>query len=172
MNMFEHYQKTVTENYTNFKGKATREEFRSFFLVHTLIPILMLIIASLQYFFLQKYLVKDLNFRSTEFWALFFRIYWTYLLITLLPRLAVWVRRARDLGLNVWVLISSTLPLILLAPILHYSIQDMVIIDMKNWAIGNTPVRADYAVALLAVAPYAIMYIILLTKKNKAKAKK
>ena len=83
----------VLQKYAVFDGRATRSEFWLFALIQ-------LIIFTLLY---------ALSFVVGE-WLL--AVYFLYLLATLLPTLAVTVRRLHDSGRNGWYILVALIPLV------------------------------------------------------------
>ncbi|WP_346881405.1 DUF805 domain-containing protein [uncultured Algibacter sp.] len=82
------YLKVVKENYANFQGRARRQEYWMFTLFHLI-------------FFYALIFISGLLVALTESAALVF-IYVIYVLATLVPALAVAVRRMHDVGKSGW----------------------------------------------------------------------
>jgi len=87
----EWYLKVVRDNYANFNGRASRQEYWMFFLFN----IIFAIVAGLVDVFL------GLGF-----------VYLLYVLALFIPGLAVGVRRLHDVGKSGWFLLISLIPLV------------------------------------------------------------
>lgn len=96
---------SITLNYFNFKGYASRKEYGSFLLFST--------VASVLSFTLDNLIIADILYSSSNyFWELYYQGYDFYPLTTLLifysilPSLSIQSRRLRDAGYNpAWLLI-------------------------------------------------------------------
>jgi uncharacterized membrane protein YhaH (DUF805 family) len=96
--MIEWYKKVVFENYANFSGRARRSEYWYFLLMNMIIAIVAIIIDS----------VSGLNIAPLPYGY----VYIGYALLTLLPGLAVAVRRLHDVGKSGWFILISFIPFI------------------------------------------------------------
>lgn len=85
----------VLKKYTQFNGRATRQEFWMFSLFHAIFLILALILDN----------VLGINFQ--DFYGI---IYFLYIIGTALPSLAVSVRRLHDIGYSGWWFLLITIP--------------------------------------------------------------
>ena len=88
----EWYLKVVRDNYANFNGRASRQEYWMF----TLFNIIFVVVA----------MVVD------GVLGLGFIIYMLYMLAVLIPGIAVFVRRMHDIGKSGWWFFISLIPLI------------------------------------------------------------
>ena len=86
------YLKVVRDNYANFNGRASRQEYWMF----TLFNIIFVVVA----------MVVD------GVLGLGFIIYMLYMLAVLIPGIAVFVRRMHDIGKSGWWFFISLIPLI------------------------------------------------------------
>tara|TARA_Y100000814_G_C12232995_1_gene368965 strand:+ start:21 stop:407 length:387 start_codon:yes stop_codon:yes gene_type:complete len=83
------YLKVIQNNYANFNGRACRKEYWMFFLIHMLFLITWMIIG----------IINDSPL-----------IFGIYILITIIPNLAVTVRRLHDINKSGWFLLISFIP--------------------------------------------------------------
>ena len=88
----EWYLKVIRDNYANFNGRASRQEYWMF----TLFNIIFVVVA----------MVVD------GVLGLGFIIYMLYMLAVLIPGIAVFVRRMHDIGKSGWWFFISLIPLI------------------------------------------------------------
>lgn len=96
--MIEWYKKVVFENYANFKGRARRSEYWYFVLANMIVAIIAMIIDK----------VAGLNFEPLPYG-------WLYIanaLFTIVPGLAVAVRRLHDIGKSGWFFLIILIPFI------------------------------------------------------------
>ena len=91
MNMIDYAKKAVLENYANFNGRATRPEYWWFALFNFIIGI-------------------GLNILSLTV-PLLGIVALLYSLATLIPNIAVGVRRLHDIGKSGWFLLVALIPL-------------------------------------------------------------
>ena len=96
--MIEWYKKVVFENYANFSGRAKRSEYWYFSLLNLIIT---LIAAVIDY-------VSGINFYPLPYGPFFVIV----ALATLLPSLAVSVRRLHDVGKSGWYYFITLIPII------------------------------------------------------------
>lgn len=85
------YLKVVKEHYTDFKGRARRQEFWMFTLINAIIGVAIGLIGGL----------IGLGW-----------LYYIYCLAVLIPGLAVFVRRLHDTGRSGWWIFIALIPLI------------------------------------------------------------
>ncbi len=96
--MIEWYKKVVFENYANFSGRARRSEYWYFLLANLIVGIIAGIIDN----------VAGINFAPIPYG-------WLYLanaLFTIIPGLAVAVRRLHDVGKSGWFFFIVLIPFI------------------------------------------------------------
>src|SRR5690606_33876518 len=94
----EWYLKVVRDNYANFEGRARRKEYWMFYLFNMI-------------FLLGLLLIAIMIIAATEFfWAMALPI--LYVLATLVPTLAVSVRRLHDTNKSGWYYLVSFIPYI------------------------------------------------------------
>lgn len=91
------------KNYFNFTGRSRRKEFWLFILFHYLFIFLIT--------FLVFFLTRDL-YESDETNYVYVVIICTYLLLTLIPSIAITVRRLHDSGKSGWWLLLNFIPYI------------------------------------------------------------
>lgn len=99
--MIEWYKKVVFENYANFEGRARRSEYWYFTLANLLIVMVFVISGAI--------------FMGTEMEAIgtvFFVLAAIYVLATIVPNLAVTVRRLHDINKSGWYYLVSWIPYI------------------------------------------------------------
>lgn len=96
--MFQWYKKVVFENYVNFSGRARRSEYWYFALFNFLLAIVAIVVDN----------VLGLNFEEGSGGP----FYLLFLLGTLLPGLAVMVRRLHDQNKSGWYVLIILVPLI------------------------------------------------------------
>lgn len=92
------YIKTITENYVKFEGRARRQEYWMFYLFHIII------------IFLLGFLMNIFEDSTTSLILGAFLI--VYFIATLLPSLAITVRRLHDTGKSGWYYLFSFIPYI------------------------------------------------------------
>lgn len=93
------YLKVLKEHYTDFTGRARRQEYWMFTLFQIMFVIVAVVLDS----------VLGLSFSSGTPYGW---IYLIYILATFLPSLAVAVRRLHDVGKSGWFYLISLIPLI------------------------------------------------------------
>lgn len=103
--MIDWYKKVVFENYANFSGRARRSEYWYFVLCNGLISLI---------FYIPLLVTGGLspNENPGVFFWLFYGILMLYSLATLIPALAVTVRRLHDVGKSGWFLLIYLIPLV------------------------------------------------------------
>ena len=101
--MIEWYKKVVFENYANFKGRARRSEYWYFTLAQILILISLIVIGAL----LGSFFDNALGGLITGY-----MIYSFYSLATIIPTLAVVVRRLHDVGKSGWFYFIVLIPVV------------------------------------------------------------
>jgi uncharacterized membrane protein YhaH (DUF805 family) len=104
-----HWYLEVLRKYAVFAGRARRQEYWMFVLISTLLPILAMILAGA--------LGMQMGNGATVLLAV-------YYVVTLLPSIAVWVRRLHDTGRSGWWVLASFVPLIGTIALLVFSLQD------------------------------------------------
>ena len=92
----------VLKNYANFNGRARRSEYWFFVLFNLIFALVAMGIDN----------VLHSNFTIGEIPLPYGYVYLTYGLATLIPGLAVAVRRLHDVGKSGWMLLVSLIPLI------------------------------------------------------------
>ena len=100
-NMLDWWKKVVLENYANFKGRARRAEYWNFVLLNFLIIIPFYILAFV-----------GSSMDSTLLSTLGFGVYGLAVLGTIIPSLAVAVRRLHDINKSGWYYFICLIPLI------------------------------------------------------------
>lgn len=94
----EWYLKVVRDNYANFEGRARRKEYWMFYLFHMIFLVGLLMIAIM------------ISAATDFFWSMALPI--LYFLATLIPYLAVCVRRLHDTNKSGWYYLVSFIPYI------------------------------------------------------------
>ncbi|MCG1036795.1 DUF805 domain-containing protein [Polaribacter sargassicola] len=92
------YLKVLKDNYSNFNGRARRKEFWMFILFQYIATIVFVIIFA--------FIGDLLNSPAIMF------ISYVYILATIIPSLAVTVRRLHDVGKSGWYYFVSIIPVI------------------------------------------------------------
>ena len=88
----EWYLKVVRDNYANFNGRASRQEYWMFVLFNIIFAVVAMVVDGVL--------------------GLEFIIYMLYMLAVLIPGIAVFVRRMHDIGKSGWWFFISLIPLI------------------------------------------------------------
>ena len=88
----EWYLKVVKDNYANFNGRASRQEYWMFTLFNIIFAVVAMVVDGVL--------------------GLGFIIYMLYMLAVLIPGIAVFVRRMHDIGKSGWWFFISLIPLI------------------------------------------------------------
>jgi len=89
---------SVLKNYANFSGRARRTEYWMFFLFNFIVGIIAIVLD---------------NFLGLTMGGLPYGVlYFIYALVTIIPGIAVTVRRLHDVGKSGWMLFISLIPLI------------------------------------------------------------
>lgn len=114
----------VLRKYSRFRGRARRQEFWWFTLFHSLAIVLLVVIDSF------------LFGRST---TPIFPLTWIYLLGTLIPSLAVSIRRLHDIGKSGWWYLISLIPLGTLVLIFFYVLDSEAVTNQY----GANPKQKD-----------------------------
>lgn len=96
--MIEQYKKVVFENYASFNGRARRSEYWYYTLANTILAILAMILDN----------VTGLTFGNIGYGPL----YSVIALGTIIPGLAVLVRRLHDVGKSGWFFFIILIPII------------------------------------------------------------
>lgn len=97
----EWYLKVVRDNYANFNGRARRKEYWMFALVNMLISIV-----------LYALMFVGVGMESTVVSGLFGILFLIYAIATLVPSIAVMVRRLHDTGKSGWWYFIAFIPLV------------------------------------------------------------
>lgn len=104
--MFNWYKKVVFENYANFNGRARRSEYWYFALCNFLITMVL-------------YIPFVISIRSAEYDGMpptiayvFLALILIYSIATLIPSLAVSIRRLHDIGKSGWNYLISIIPFV------------------------------------------------------------
>ena len=95
------YIKVLRENYSNFKGRARREEYWMFTLVHIGV-----------YLLLYLPVILGILFQSTTVYYTFIGTFFVYSLVTTIPNIAVTVRRLHDTNHSGWMYLIAFIPII------------------------------------------------------------
>ena len=95
------YIKVLRENYSNFKGRARREEYWMFTLVHIGV-----------YLLLYLPVILGILFQSTTVYYAFIGTFFVYSLVTTIPNIAVTVRRLHDTNHSGWMYLIAFIPII------------------------------------------------------------
>ncbi len=90
----------VLKNYAKFEGRARREEYWMFNLLNGLIIIALGILASVSFFF------------SSSVSLVISGLFPLYLLLLLIPHIAVSVRRLHDIGKSGWMILIILIPFV------------------------------------------------------------
>jgi len=101
--MIEWYKKAVFENYANFRGRARRSEYWYFRLASTIIFLLFVVLGVV------TYLTTD---NGPLALGLAYGLFMLYALGTMVPSLAVSVRRMHDIGKSGWTILVAMIPLV------------------------------------------------------------
>jgi uncharacterized membrane protein YhaH (DUF805 family) len=100
--MIEWYKKVVFENYANFSGRARRSEYWYYTLGNIIVAMMLIVLG--------------LTFASNDSEGFVFSVFGllclVYVLATIIPGLAVTVRRLHDIGKSGWYYFISFIPMI------------------------------------------------------------
>ncbi|MFN1619218.1 DUF805 domain-containing protein [Vibrio rotiferianus] len=107
--MFDWYYKVIL-NYTNFNGRARRQEYWYFTLVNVLVNLVMGII--------DRVIGSVMQMDSFGFFGVI------YALFIMIPSIAVTVRRLHDSGRTGWWALIAFVPVIGILVLLYFLIQD------------------------------------------------
>lgn len=102
MNAFDYYKNAFTKKYADFNGRARRSEYWYFVLFNTLVAIVAAIIDSVIGFPI---------------------VYLVYALASIIPSIAVAVRRMHDTNKSGWYLLLSLIPLVGLI-VIYFLVMD------------------------------------------------
>ena len=97
------YLKVLKEHYADFSGRARRKEYWMFKLIHFIIIFLI--------GFLSFSLIGNI-YEDSETNYVFVTIFCIYFFATLIPSIALSVRRFHDIGKSGWMLLITLIPLI------------------------------------------------------------
>jgi len=98
--MIDWYKKAIFDNYANFSGRARRSEFWYFTLMNMIVVILLIIIAAVLAALHDNLAIVGMI------------LYFLYFALTIIPSLAVIVRRLHDVGKSGWYYFVSLIPFI------------------------------------------------------------
>lgn len=101
-NILDWWKKVVLDNYVNFSGRARRSEFWYFTLMHWLIIICLGVLTAL----------LSAIFKNSSLVSIPIILIALYFLATLLPSIAVAVRRLHDTGKSGWWLLAPAIPFV------------------------------------------------------------
>jgi uncharacterized membrane protein YhaH (DUF805 family) len=101
--MIEWYKKVVFENYANFRGRARRSEYWYFRLASTIIFLLFVVLG---------FIIYAATDNGPLALGLAYGLLMLYALGTLVPSLAVSVRRIHDIGKSGWTILVAMIPLV------------------------------------------------------------
>ncbi|BBL91383.1 aminopeptidase [Vibrio rotiferianus] len=107
--MFDWYYKVIL-NYTNFNGRARRQEYWYFTLVNVLVNLVMGII--------DRVIGSVMQMENFGFFGVI------YALFIMIPSIAVTVRRLHDSGRTGWWALIAFVPIIGILVLLYFLIQD------------------------------------------------
>ena len=93
----EWYLKVIRDNYANFEGRARRKEYWMFTLIHILIIFALSFLSGLLSFSEETALISS-------------GLIFLYIIATLIPGLAVTVRRLHDTGKSGWFYLLALIP--------------------------------------------------------------
>jgi uncharacterized membrane protein YhaH (DUF805 family) len=99
------YLKVVRDNYYNFSGRARRKEYWMFMLFHYLIVFTLVMVFAL----IAEINATEYEYDSFSFGSVTIIV---YLLVTLIPCIAVTVRRLHDTGKSGWLYLLNLIPYI------------------------------------------------------------
>jgi len=98
-NMIEWYKKVVLENYANFNGRARRSEYWWFALMNALILLFFGILIGV-----------SISMENDILMYVFVTLFVIYFLATIIPNIAVTVRRLHDINKSGWYYLVSFIP--------------------------------------------------------------
>ena len=104
----EWYLKVVRDNYANFNGRASRQEYWMFFLFNMIFAIVMMGID----------IILGLGFLNI-----------IYFLVVMIPGIAVGIRRLHDIGKSGWMVLIVLIPCIGAFWLLYLMVQDSSPLD-------------------------------------------
>ncbi len=99
--MIEWYKKVVFENYANFKGRARRSEYWYFVLANALISIVLIFLGGI---------IGGIFGDGVTGLIIGYSLFGLYTLATIIPYLAVIVRRLHDVNKSGWFYFISLIP--------------------------------------------------------------
>ncbi len=100
------YYLNVLRNYASFNGRASRKEYWMFFLFNVIFAIIAMVLDSMLG---STFKIDTMNGSLNLPYGY---IYLLYVLVLLLPGLAVAVRRLHDIGKSGWNLLIALIPLV------------------------------------------------------------
>jgi len=98
--MIDWYKKAIFDNYANFSGRARRSEYWYYLLTNFIVVMLLFIISGF------------LSFLHYSLGIVGMILYFLYLALTIVPSLAVIVRRLHDVGKSGWYYFIAFIPFI------------------------------------------------------------
>ena len=104
----EWYLKVVRDNYANFNGRASRQEYWMFFLFNMIFAIVIMGID----------IILGLGFLNI-----------IYFLVVMIPGIAVGIRRLHDIGKSGWMVLIGLIPCIGAFWLLYLMVQDSSTLD-------------------------------------------
>lgn len=100
MNMFEYWKNAFAKNYANFNGRARRSEYWYYTLMNVIILISLVILFTV---------CSTANLGGISW--IFIGLYFIFIIATIIPTLAVLVRRLHDVGKSGWFFFVYFIPL-------------------------------------------------------------
>ena len=98
--MIDWYKKAIFDNYANFTGRARRSEYWYYLLTNFIVVMLLVVISGF------------LSFLHYSLGIVGMILYFLYLALTIVPSLAVIVRRLHDVGKSGWYYFVAFIPFI------------------------------------------------------------
>ena len=103
--LFEYFMRTFTANYANFKGRARRKEYWGFYLFYTIALIIIGIIVAAGGATADPVALEAGDLSSAPLVMIGFILGGIFILASLLPSLALLVRRLHDIGQSGWLVL-------------------------------------------------------------------
>lgn len=122
------YLKVLTQQYADFSGRARRREYWMFTLIHFVVMTVLYIPILIS--LLSMSTETEMSDGAPDFSDLspvtfiFMGLYFLYALATLVPSLAVAIRRLHDTGKTGWMYLVSLIPLVGSLLLLFFLVQD------------------------------------------------
>ncbi len=105
MNFFDYFKETMTTNYFNYKGRASRKEEWSFLIFYMLL-ILNCLLAALG----TQHLGLNRATNLQSFMIVYESLLGFLSLITIIPTICLWIRRCHDMNMSGWMLLIFGIP--------------------------------------------------------------